>query len=154
MFSTWWGLQVPHCILLCVLIQNSQWWRAVLFWDLLGINVWPVSFFHPNHYSSKRNLNLAKNKCIICAVEISGRWSSESVYTALLSSCSAGWRIVCSRSQLSAGPPHLCLLWSRGIMGSSAYSPLVRGNQQWDGMICLAIVVEMPEKQCLMSFGP
>jgi len=39
-------------------------------------------------------------------------------------------------------------------MGSSAYSPLVRGNQQWDGMICLAIVVEMPEKQCLMSFGP
>lgn len=115
---------------------------------ILGLaqSVWPVSFFPLKHYSSKRN-NLAKNKCIICAVEISRGWSSESVYTALLPCYSAGWRIVCTWSQLSAGPPHLCFLWSRGIMGSSAYSPLVRGNQQWDGMMCLAIIVQMPEKQ-------
>lgn len=53
----------------------------------------PSPFFSLNHCGVKQkkkkekaSLHVAQNKCIICAFEISGRWSHESIYTTLLPS--------------------------------------------------------------------
>lgn len=142
---------------MCVVIKPYRDEELFYFGISQRRSVLPVSSFPLNHCSGERNLYVAKNKYIICAFEISGRWSYESVYTALLPCLS------CLENSVFQEPPASCeahrldhysfaFYEVEALMGSSAYSPLVRENQQWGGRFCLAILVEVDEKQVFGLF--
>lgn len=97
-----------------------------------------ISFFSPKSLKKKKkiaSLHVALNKCIICAFEISGRWSHESNYTTLLPGHS--WlentvvqeHLPAGRYRLEQLEPYSSAFYETKILMGSAYSPLVRQNQ-------------------------
>ncbi|KAF2980052.1 hypothetical protein EK904_009488 [Melospiza melodia maxima] len=66
------------------------------------------------------------HKCIICAFEISGRWSRESIYTTLLPGHSCGPGAPTSWETHRLEPYSGAFYETKIPMGSSAYSPLDR----------------------------
>lgn len=115
--------------------------------------------FSPNHCGVKKkrrkkrkSLYVAQNKCIICAFEISGRWSRESIYTILLPGHSCGPGAPTSWETHRLEPYSGAFYEIKIPMGSSAYSPLVRENHCWGRRIFLVVLVEIDQKQMLGEF--
>lgn len=94
---------------------------------------------------------MVQDEHIICTFDISGRWSYESNYTTLIP-CLSWLENSAVQEQLPAvrhtdwTSISVAFYETEILMGSSAYSPLVRENQLWGRRICLTFLVEIHQK--------